>query len=144
MDFKPNYFQTVLTSGEALWQHMKRGRIAQKCFYPIERTEGDSAVWSLGLNIEFVSFEEAEAILLLGVPDDHDKTLCNCLWQNAQVRNLLVYCSNPDLASPREKGLVASPGAIAATYEEMTGEVVFYGKPHAKVFASMQEALGKG
>ena len=65
MDFKPNYFQTVLTSGEALRQHMKRGRIAQKRFYPIERTKGDSAEWSLGLNIEFVSFEEAEAILLL-------------------------------------------------------------------------------
>ena len=54
----------------------------------------------------------------------------------------MVYCSNPDHASPRETGLVASPGAIAATYEEMTGEVVFYGKPHINVFASMQEALG--
>ena len=142
MGFKPNYFHTVLTSGETLWQHMKSGRIAQKRFYPIERTKGDAAEWSLGLNIEFVALEEAEAILLMGVPDNQDETHFNRLWQKAQDRKLLVYCSNPDHASPREKGLVASPGAIAATYEEMTGEVVFYGKPHVKVFASMQEALG--
>ena len=32
MGFKPNYFQTVLTSGEALWQHMKRGRINKNLF----------------------------------------------------------------------------------------------------------------
>ena len=118
------------------------GRIAQKRFYPIERTKGDAAGWSLGLNIEFVAFEEAEAVLLMGVPDDQDETHYIRLWQNAQDRNLLVYCSNPDHASPREKGLVTSPGAIAATYEEMAGEVVFYGKPQVKVFASMQEALG--
>ena len=80
----------------------------------------------------------------MGVPDDHNETHYNCRCRNTQARNLLGYCSNPDLASPQEKGLVAAPGAIAATYEEMTGEVVFYGKPHAKVFASMQEALGKG
>ena len=138
MGFNPDYFQTVLTSGEILWQHMKSGRIAQKLFYPIERTKGDAAEWSLGLNIEFVTFEEAEAVLLMGVPDDQDETHYIRLWQNAQDRNLLVYCSNSDYASPREKGLVASPGAIAAIYKEMTGEVVFYGKPHVKVFASMQ------
>ncbi len=142
MGFKPDYFQTVLTSGEMLWQHMNIGRIAQKRFFPIERTKGDATGWSLGLNIEFVAFEEAEAILLMGVPDDLDETHYIRLWQNAQDRNLLVYCSNPDHASPREKGLVASPGAIAATYEEMTGEVIFYGKPDVKVFALMQEALG--
>ena len=141
MGFKKNYFQTVLTSGEVLWQDMKSGRIPHKCFYPIERTKGDAAQWAHGLNIEFVGFEKAAAILLMGVPDDHDETHYHCLWRNAQDRNLLVYCSNPDHSSPRKEGLVTSPGAIAATYETRGGQVVFYGKPHAKVFQSMQEVL---
>ena len=48
MGFKKNYFQTVLTSGEVLWQDMKSGRIPHKCFYPIERTKGDAAQWAHG------------------------------------------------------------------------------------------------
>ena len=90
MGFKQNYFQTVISSGETLWQHMKSGQIAQKRFYPIERTKGDAAEWSLGLNIEFVAFEDAEAILLMGVPDDQDETQYSCLWQNLQDRKLLL------------------------------------------------------
>ena len=141
MGFKQNLFKTVLTSGEALWQDMKSGRITQKRFYPIERATGDAAQWSQGLNTKLVTFERAEAILLMGVPDGHHEIQYHHLWQKAQNRSLLVYCSNPDLSSPRKEGLVTSPGAIAATYEALGGEVVFYGKPHAKVFEAMQELL---
>ena len=141
MGFQQNVFQSVLTSGEALWQDMKSGRISQKRFYPIERTAGDAAQWAQGLNIEFVAFEYAEAILLMGVPDGHNETHYQHLWQKARNRNLLVYCSNPDRFSPRAEGLVTSPGAIAATYEARGGQVEFYGKPYAKVFESMQEVL---
>ena len=142
MGFKQNLFQNVLTSGEVLWNDIKSERIVQKRFYPIEHTKGDAAKWAEGLNIDFYEFEKAEAILLMGVPDGHDEKHYQNLCLDAQDRNLLVYCSNPDRSSPRAKGLVTSPGAIAATYKALGGEVVFYGKPHAKIFETMQRILG--
>lgn len=142
MGFGTDLFETVMTSGEALWQDIAAGRVAARRFHPITRAAGDAESWAKGLDIALSgTLEGAEAILLMGLPDgsvlaDWDATL-----RQACEAALPIYCTNPDRQSPRAGGLVISPGALAFDYLERGGDVQFYGKPHLPVFAALQDAL---
>jgi len=142
MGFDPDAFEVVMTSGEALWRDIDAGRIDAKRFYAIERSERDAADWAEGLTIDLGALDQADAVLLMGLPDgsvlgDWDDTL-----GQIHARGLTVYCSNPDIASPRGGGqLVVSPGALAQVYAARGGPVVYYGKPHRPIFQSLEIAM---
>jgi len=143
--FPAGLFETVMTSGEALWLDISAGRIACRRFFPVERAAGDAAVWAEALDVSLVSeLREADAVLLMGLPDDAAPSDWTSVLEAACRRGLPLYCSNPDRASPRPGGLVHSPGALAFAYLEMGGEVSFYGKPHRPVFDALQGSLGAG
>lgn len=145
MGFDITAFDYVMTSGEALWQDMSAGVIAEQRFYPIESTSGDAAAWADGLDIVITAdVRKADAILLMGLPDDTqlDSWMHHlAAWQD---RGLPVYCSNPDRKSPRAGGLVTSPGALAFGYADIGGRSVFYGKPHLPIFRALEAVLGTG
>lgn len=143
MGFATHLFEQVMTSGEALWRDVDAGRLPAKRLYPIERARGDAAAWAEGLSVTFTDhLADADATLLMGLPDGN--TLSD--WQDtlaqAHARNLPIYCSNPDRASPRADRLVISPGALAFAYLDLGGDVQFYGKPHTPIFTAVQRALG--
>lgn len=62
-------FHTVMTSGEALWRDIDEDRVPEKRFHAVERSVGDAGAWAQGLSIEITALEDAEAILLMGLPD---------------------------------------------------------------------------
>lgn len=141
MGFDVAAFDSVMTSGEALWRDIAAGRIAARNFHPVTGAAGDAEVWAEGLSIAFCDDANAEAILLMGLPDGStldDRTACLKEWR---IRELTVYCSNPDRQSPRAGGLVLSPGALAYAYRDLGGEVVFYGKPHPAIFRAVEADL---
>lgn len=145
MGFQPDAFDIVMTSGEALWRDVEARHIKERAFLPIERALGDAADWAEGLNVTLTNQEqEADAILLMGLPDGD--ALAD--WETSLVRwakkGRPLYCSNPDRQSPREGGLVISPGTLAFRYRELGGAVAFYGKPHLPVFQSLQSVYGSG
>ena len=141
MGFDPAMFKQFMTSGEALWRDIKSGRIAETSFYAIERANGDAQSWAKGLDITLTSIERAQAVLLMGLADDADTKSLQPMMDLALDLKLPVYCSNPDKISPRAKGLVMSPGALAHAYEQCGGRVVFYGKPHRTVFDALKTEL---
>lgn len=136
-------FDVVMTSGEALWQDIARGVVSARRFFPIERAPGDAALWAEGVEITLTELPEAEAILLMGLPDGNTLQDWQPVLHEARARGLPVYCSNPDHASPRAGGTVISPGTLAVAYQQSGGEVRFYGKPHAPVFETLAAMLGK-
>jgi len=143
MGFPWSLFECVMTSGEALWQDINSRTVSARTFFPVERSVGDAVKWAQGLNVALTNkISSAEAILLMGLPDNSKLEDYQPLIQDWLDLDLPIYCSNPDRASPRADGLVISPGALAHTYLEMGGKVHFYGKPHAPVFDSLQNALG--
>ena len=144
MGFAPERFETVMTSGEALWHDIYSGDISQKKFYAIERSAGDAKQWAQGLDIEFCSsLNAADAVLLMGLTDDSTEENRQEILEEIVLSGLPLYCSNPDLASPRAHGAtVASPGAIAHAYQKRGGQVFFYGKPHQAVFHAIEKTLG--
>ncbi|MEO0484494.1 MAG: TIGR01459 family HAD-type hydrolase [Pseudomonadota bacterium] len=135
-------FDTVMTSGEALWRDLDAGLIPHRRLYPIERAPGDAEHWAGGLDVTLTGFDACEAILLMGLPDGSTLGAWQPMLERARARGLPLYCSNPDRASPRRGGQVISPGALAFAYRDMGGEVAFYGKPHRPIFDSLAAALG--
>ena len=143
MGFAPSLFAEVMTSGEALWRDAASGNITAKRLFPIEREAGDAVAWAKGLDVSLCKdVDEAEAVLLMGVPDGATLADWQGVLDQARSRDLPVYCSNPDRASPRPGGLVVSPGTLAFAYQDMGGAVTFYGKPHRPVFDALSHALG--
>ncbi|MEL6915476.1 MAG: TIGR01459 family HAD-type hydrolase [Pseudomonadota bacterium] len=142
--FPSELFETVMTSGEALWQDLATGRVAASVLYPIERARGDAEDWVSGSGARLVSeLAEADAILLMGVPDDARPAEFEEVMAEAFKCELTVLCTNPDRASPRAGGrLVMSPGQLAHDQRARGGKVAFYGKPYGQVFDAVARALG--
>jgi HAD superfamily hydrolase (TIGR01459 family) len=141
--FAPGTFECVMTSGEALWQEFAAGMSPVTRLHAVTRRSGDAEAWGRGLAVSFVPIDEAEAVLLMGVPDNTPAGAFDDLFDRALRRGLPVLCSNPDRAAPRAGGVrVTSPGTLAHDYAAKGGEVRFIGKPHAPVFDAVEQALG--
>ena len=143
MGFDQGLFDCIMTSGEALWQDIAAGLIAARCLYPIVRANGDAEAWADGLDILLTDqLQAADAILLMGLPDDASHGAFDVVFQTARAQSIPVLCTNPDRASPRTGGaVVVSPGALAHDHVKRGGIVNFYGKPHLPVFRAVQTAL---
>ena len=143
MGFSSTLFETIMTSGEALWTDISSNTINEKKFFPIERDKGDAKLWAGSLDISFEdSVHSAQAILLMGLPDGNDLINWTDILEIALDLNLPLYCSNPDLLSPRPGGkLITAAGVLAHHYRECGGRVVFYGKPHVEIFKKLQNIL---
>jgi HAD superfamily hydrolase (TIGR01459 family) len=95
-----------------------------------------------GLNVRFTTAEECEYIVCTGlfhddgeVPEDY-----RARFEALRDRRLMMLCANPDLVVERGTQLIFCAGALAQLYEEMGGEVVYAGKPHAPIY---EEALAR-
>ena len=146
MGFAPDLFERVMTSGEALWTDLARGAWpGLRRLLAVTGARGDAEAWLDGLpGVSLAaSWEEADAVLVMGLPEDADLAQEEARLAPALAAGRPMLCSNPDLASPRAGGrLVPSPGALAAAYERGGGRVAWYGKPHAAVFEATARALG--
>ena len=143
MGFHAETFAQVMTSGEAVWRDLKSKGAHTKLF-PITAAAKDAPTWAGDLNLTFcANVAEADAVLLMGLPDNGDHAHAHAALDDALARNLPVLCSNPDRAAPRADGkTVISPGTLAHAYQDKGGIVTFYGKPHPPVFTALQTALG--
>ena len=144
MGFAPGLFDQIMTSGEALWQDVRSGRVPERNYFFVERAHGDANSWAGGLDVTICDVPEtAEAILIMGLPENAAAEDWQDVLDHAMTAKLTVYCSNPDRASPRsgDRNTLA-PGALAYMLKESGGNVVFYGKPHRHVFEAMERSLG--
>lgn len=142
MGFGADLFALVMTSGEALWQDIRHARVPHNRLFAVERTKGDAAAWAEGLDVTLTDLQNAEGVLLMGLPDGDRLSDWQDMLAAALARDLPILCSNPDRSSPRADGLVISPGALAFAYRDMGGSVTFYGKPHRPVFDAVARDLG--
>jgi HAD superfamily hydrolase (TIGR01459 family) len=54
-----------------------------------------------------------------------------------------MLCANPDLVVHRGPRMVYCAGALAKAYEELGGEVIYYGKPYRPVYDDALAAASK-
>tara|TARA_Y100000385_G_scaffold13243_1_gene13434 strand:+ start:219 stop:1094 length:876 start_codon:yes stop_codon:yes gene_type:complete len=143
MGFTSTLFEIVMTSGEALWSDISSNIISERKFFPIERNSGDAKVWAGNLDISLENkIHLSQAVLLMGLPDGDNLADWTYALEIALELKLPLYCSNPDLLSPRPGGkLITAAGVLAHYYQDCGGKVVFYGKPHEHIFKKIQNIL---
>lgn len=132
----------VVTSGEALWDDIRRGQLVADGnvpgrLFPICAKFQDAVDWSSGcdtIELRDRLDENVDAIMLMGLSDEAKEDDYDEEFDNAIANGIPVICSNPDKASPRDSGLVISPGHLADRFLRMGGEVIWYGKPHVAIY----------
>ena len=108
----------------------------------------DAALYE-GLDLAFSGPESAAFISCTGPydddvegPDDYEAR-----FKVALERRLQMICANPDIVVQKGDRLIYCGGALAQRYEEMGGEVIMAGKPHAPIYdlclAEAQLILGR-
>ena len=99
-----------------------------------------------GLDLDFTDPDKADLLLCIGLRDqlnDHPSLYRDELRQGID-RNLPMVCANPDKQVRVGGKLYWCAGALAEIYEEMSGQVIYPGKPHAAIYALALSRLGIG
>lgn len=132
-------YDGILTSGDATRVEMERRGPA--AFYHLG-PDRDRDVFE-GLACREAGADEADFILCTGLFDDDRETPDTYadLLAKARGRGLPMICANPDIKVSRGTKLIWCAGAVAAAYEKLGGEVLYFGKPHAPVYAQALERL---
>ena len=141
-------WDTIATSGDSARAAMFRGLVGEKVWFmgqdhdhpffePIGVVEDPVA-------IERVPLEEAEGIACLGPFDPHaDPAVNRPQFLYTKQKGLKLLCANPDIVVDRGETREWCAGALAALYEEMGGESLYFGKPHPPIYDLARRRLAE-
>jgi HAD superfamily hydrolase (TIGR01459 family) len=124
-------FMDAVSSGEVAFQSLK----VKRAFLIGKRGE------DYGFDgVEFVEPAQAEVMLILG--SNAPETSLTDYQNILRDVKLPALCCNPDKLMLTPQGLQPAPGAIAALYQEMGGEVSWIGKPYPSIYQHAVNLLG--
>lgn len=131
-------YDAVVTSGDATRAEVERRK--DTAFFRLGPAKDDGLFDAI--ETDFVPIEEAGAILCTGLMDDLNETPDDYrdLLSGAAARGLPMICANPDRIVRFGDRLMYCAGALADLYEEMDGEVIMAGKPHAPIYRLATQA----
>tara|TARA_Y100001970_G_scaffold250107_1_gene321488 strand:+ start:706 stop:1524 length:819 start_codon:yes stop_codon:yes gene_type:complete len=125
------FLGNIITSGEAALQTLKKNIYGKKFFHLGPRRDED-------LIKEFekdqTSLDECEFILCTGLFDKELNSLKyyeNLLKKHTKIKML---CTNPDLIVHRGSVTEYCAGSIAAIFEKLGGNVIYFGKPYPEIY----------
>lgn len=134
-------YDLIVSSGDAAQDAMFAGAVGRKVWHlGPEKDDGFFTQvpeeWQGQADVERVSFDEAEGIVCTGpfdeineVPEDYRPK-----FLAAKTRGLPMLCANPDIVVDLGDRRIYCAGALAALYEEMGGEALYFGKPHPPIY----------
>ncbi len=132
-------YDSIVTSGDAT-----RAEIEARLPAPAYRIgpEKDDPLFE-GLAIEFASVADAGFVVCTGLVDDqHDAPEDYCpVLEEAAARNLTMVCANPDVVVNWGGRIIWCAGALAQIYQQLGGDVVYGGKPHAPIYRIAHAAI---
>ena len=133
-------YDAVVTSGDVTRHVLASGEYGQCCYYLGPRRDMDFLQES---GLTAVEAEAAEVILCMGMRDDERERVEDYrpLLQSLAGRGLKMVCANPDLVVKRGGHLVPCAGSLAALYQESGGAVLYFGKPHERIYRHAWEIL---
>lgn len=127
-----SHFVDAVSSGEVAFS----GLTARKAF--LIGKDGEDYDFE---GVTFVSNpQDAEIILILG--SNAPRTSLDDYRRLLTGLTLTALCCNPDKLMLTPQGLLPAPGAIAALYEEMGGQVTWIGKPYPGIYRAAQRLIG--
>ena len=145
MKMDKKYLEHVMTSGEAAMHAINQNKFGQTFFHlgPAR----DISVFEKVKNNK-TDLQSCDFILCTGLFDDYDNDLD--YYKNFLLKHISkkLICTNPDLIVHRGSVEELCAGSVAKVFEELGGEVVYFGKPHKEVydmcFSSNEKVLAIG
>lgn len=140
-----DHYIDVVTSGEATHRYLLKQPKGMNVFY-VGRDYFFQSIQDMvedgHLNVT-KDIDQADVILAAGtgslkadVSEDMD------MLKAGVTKGIKLICSNPDLVVQVGENLYPCPGQWAAKYQELGGEVLYFGKPHALVYENCLKILG--
>ena len=131
LNMDKKYLLNVMTSGEAAMHAINKNQFG-KTFYHLGPPRDISVFEKVKENRTVL--EKCDFILCTGLFDEHENDL-------EYYRNFLkkyvskkLVCTNPDLIVHRGNTEELCAGSVAKVFEDLGGEVVYFGKPHKEVY----------
>ena len=136
----------LLSSGEVLYQDLLGCNASLGETWPLtvlplarDRATGENWCRSVGTIRVCSAPETSSVLLLLSTPATATIADYQELFAHAIDLDNKLICANLDLVSIHGAQRGLGPGAVALHYQSMGGEIAYYGKPHARIFQSMQD-----
>jgi len=124
--------EKVYSSGEAALNYIKKNLLADK-FYHL----GPTRDFDLFLNFKknkTTDIKESSYLLCTGLFEDQGDDLNYYKELFKEHINKKMICTNPDLIVDRGNQRELCAGSVALVFENMGGEVVYFGKPFPEVY----------
>tara|TARA_A100001011_G_scaffold399390_1_gene507782 strand:+ start:2142 stop:2948 length:807 start_codon:yes stop_codon:yes gene_type:complete len=131
INMNEKYLKNVFTSGEAAINSLRNKKFGDNFFHLGPKR--DSALFE-GFKEKSTNIDLCDFILCTGLFDEHTEDLIyykNLL--SSSVSKKLV-CTNPDLVVHRGNKEEYCAGIIAKIFEELGGDVVYFGKPYKEIY----------
>jgi len=127
-----NVYDAIVTSGDATIDELARR--APGPAFKLGPERDDKLYENLALN--FSELEHAKFITCTGLFDDDVETPDDYtdLLGQARELNIPMVCANPDIRVKKGDKLIYCGGALAQSYEDMGGEVIYAGKPYEAIY----------
>lgn len=141
-------WDTIATSGDSARSAMFRGVIGEKVWFMGQDHDTPFfepiKVVDTPVNIERVPLKDADGIACLGPFDPQaDPAVNRPEFLYAKQKGLKLLCANPDIVVDRGEKREWCAGALAALYEEMGGESLYFGKPHPPIYDLARRRLAE-
>ena len=133
MDIKMDkkYLANVVTSGEAAMHAINKNKFGKKFFHL--GPPRDISIFEK-VKDNKTTIEASDFILCTGLFDDHEDDLNYYKKFLEKHISKKLICTNPDLTVHRGDKEEFCAGYIAKIFEDLGGEVIYYGKPHKEIY----------
>jgi len=147
MGLPADYAPIVLSSGEATRLALEERAdawfegVGRRCYHI--GPERDENLFD-GLDIDMVKAPEDADLIVNTGPWDVEETVADYepVLRAGAAAGVKMVCANPDLEVIRGGQRVVCAGALAVRYEELGGDVIYYGKPKRPIYDSCFRRLG--
>ena len=136
-----NKREKVFTSGEAALNFLKKKHLMHS-FYHI----GPPRDFDLFIDFKKNKTKEiikSDYLLCTGLFDDFDKDLNYYKELLINCTSKKMICTNPDLIVDRGEKREYCAGSVAMVFENLGGQVVYFGKPHPEIYNQSIEVSKK-
>tara|TARA_Y100000590_G_C15674928_1_gene997636 strand:+ start:390 stop:1208 length:819 start_codon:yes stop_codon:yes gene_type:complete len=125
------FLKNIFTSGEAALRSLKKNIYGKK-FYHLGPKRDEDLTNEFKKNI--TDLDKCDFILCTGL-FDHEATSLG-YYKNLleKYTRLKMICTNPDLIVHRGSASEYCAGSVAAIFEKLGGEVVYFGKPYKEIY----------